>query len=44
MDFFAPILFFFAPGHAKEEVRVEVLDPVDSDGGTGQTGTGCIIA
>ena len=43
MDVFAPILFFFAPGHAEEEVRVEVLDPVDSDSGL-KTGVGCIIA
>jgi len=44
MDVFAPILFLFAPGHPEEEVRVETLDPVDSDGGNGGTNGSCIIA
>jgi len=42
MDLFTPILFFFAPYNAEEEVRVEILEPVDAGGGG--SGGGCIIA
>ena len=43
MDIFAPILFLFAPDHAKEDVRIEILDTIDRDGGGGGTNGSCII-